>query len=156
MTPVLRPTSELAGIAWVQSIHGLTADVVATQLPDESQWLANGAVVLRVIGGSPAVYLPVAAPVFQLDFYASKEASDKPPWGRANLLAEQVRAGCHDQLNFSRVLNLSSNGKPCGTAVAEDATLLTEPRRGYADRADWALYTADLRLTWKTVSQIFA
>lgn len=156
MAPVLRPTSELAGIAWIQSIHGLTADVVAAQLPDEAQWLANGAIVLKVIGGSPDPYLPVAAPVFQLDFWASKEASDKPPWGRANLLAEQVRDGCLDRVNFSRPLALSANGKPCGTAVAEDATMLTVPRRGYGDRADWALYSADLRLTWKSVGQIFA
>ena len=156
MPVTLRPNSEQVAIAWLSTIPGGTADVVATTLPAPAQWIKNGAVILRVIGGSPAVYLPVASPVLQIDCYANKTGSGSPPWPKANLLAEQIRAACLDRHGMSRPLALSTGGVAYPLAVVENASMLTEPRRGYADKADYALYSFDLHLTWKTPGEVIA
>lgn len=145
----LRPNSEIVTIAWILSIESLQADVVATQLPaDNTQWAAYGAILAQVVGGIPDMDVPIARPVMQLDFVAVTPGSNKPPWFKANALAEQVRAACHDRPRVARMVTPYAGGQQYPAAKVLGAYLLTEPRRSYGDPGALARYTADLAIDW--------
>ena len=152
MPDVLLANDEIVGIAWISSIGGLQADGVATQLPGgvngEAQWAKYGFITVAVVGGSPGQEIPVRRPVFQVDCWANNVGSNKPPWWRANALAEQVRLGVYDRLRVHRGVTLTAGGKSYPPAAVLGAIMLTEPRRGYGDPGDYARYFFDLQLTW--------
>ena len=152
-TPILPllATSELVAMAWIGSIEGLSAGMVATQLPDVSQWAATGFITVAVVGGSPNIYLPVKKPVLQVDCWAVKPESVKPLWWRANLLAETIRYATLQRKGFNRILALTSGAGTYPAAVVQSAYLATEPRRIYSDPGAYARYQMDLALTWVTV-----
>ena len=155
MPDVLLANDEIVAIAWISSIGGLQADGVATQLPaSEASWNKYGFITVAVVGGSPGQEIPVRRPVFQVDCWANNPGSDKPPWWRANALAEQVRLGVYDRLRVHRGVQLSAGGKTYPPATVLGAVLLTEPRRGYGDPADYARYSCDLLLTWVPGAEI--
>ena len=149
MPDVLLANDEIVAIAWIFSIGGLQADGVATQLPaSEASWNRFGFITVAVVGGSPGQEIPVRRPVFQVDCWANNPGSDKPPWWRANALAEQVRLGVYDRLRVHRGVSLIGGGKTYPPAAVLGAIMLTEPRRGYGDPGDYARYFFDLMLTW--------
>jgi hypothetical protein len=151
----LLPNSELVAISWIQSIVGLTADVVSTQTPaDETQWQANGAITVQVIGGRPDADIPVAHPVVQLDFWAVNPGSNKVPWFKAAALGEQVRMAAYDRLRVCRIVTITSGGQVYPAARVLTAFLLTEPRRVYHDAGDYARYQADLAMSWHPVAPV--
>lgn len=144
-TPIL-PTNERVAEAWLASLPGLSQDMVGEQLPqDQSKWSTSGFVQVTTVGGSPALYVPVAKPVVQLDFWAVNPSSAKAPWGKANNLAEVVRKACYVLANNEVTLTLA--GK-FGPARVMSAYFITEPRRIYGDQADHARYSADLQMVW--------
>lgn len=146
----LRPTSELVAVSWLRGVTGLSSSMVATELPaDNSTWSASGFVQVMGVGGSPNIYVPVAQPVIQVDCWAVNPNSAKPPWGKANQLAELIRMGCLDHANVGRTLTDFP-------AAYNDARVLTaypisEPRRIRDDSADFAHYTMDLQFMWVEV-----
>jgi hypothetical protein len=151
----LLPNTELVAIAYIQSIPGLTADVVATQTPaDESQWQANGCITVQTIGGRPDADIPVAHPVVQLDFWAVSPGSNKPPWFKAAALAEQVRMAAYDRLRVCRIVTITAGGQVYPSARVLTAFLLTEPRRVYHDAGDYARYQGDLAMSWHPVAPV--
>jgi hypothetical protein len=145
----LIPSNELVAITWINTIPGLTLDSVGTQLPSgEESWATNGAVALKVAGGSPDIYLRVRKPVIQVDCWATVLNSDKLPWGTARRIAEKIRAATFDDANVSRVLSPSANGVDYQNCWVESAYLLTEPRDAYSDAGDYAGSSFDLMLWW--------
>lgn len=153
--PTLLATSELVAIAWLGSIPDLSTQMVATQLPaDESTWETTGFITVNVVGGSPDIYLPVKNPVLQVDCYANKRSSNKPPWWRANVLAETVRYATLQRTGINRLLTISAGGATYPKAVVQTAYLVTEPRRVYHDPGDYAIYTFDLAMGWQTVADV--
>jgi hypothetical protein len=145
-------TSELAGIAWIGSIPGLSTQMVATTLPaDDTTWAPTGFITLAVVGGSPDINLPVKRPVFQVDCWAVKPGSNKPPWWRANVIAETIRNATLRRTGINRLLAITAGGVPYPGATVLTAYLLTEPRRLYSDAADYARYAFDLAMAWTTV-----
>ena len=135
------PTTELVAVAWVKAATGFTG--VATDIPsDNSTWSASGFIQVQGVGGTPDTYLPVARPVVSLDFWAVSPNSSKPPWNKANALAEMVRAATYSP---GRPVTL-----PAAYAGARvmSAQLLTEPRRIRDDNADFAHFQADLQISW--------
>jgi hypothetical protein len=156
--PVTLPrlaTSELVAISWIGSISGLSTQIVATQLPaDDTSWSGTGFVTVAVIGGSPNVYLPVKKPVFQVDCYAVKPGSNKPPWWRANVLAETIRYATLQRTGFNRLLSLTAGNASYPSARVQNAYLLTEPRRRFGDLGDYAVYGFDLALEWITAADV--
>jgi hypothetical protein len=151
----LLPTSELICIAYLKSAPGVLADVIATQVPlDESQWAANGCITVAVVGGHPDPDIPVRNPMMQLDFFATNAGSAKIPWFKAADLAEQVWMATQNRQQIGRVVSISSGGKAYPPAKVLTAFWLTEPRRIYGDKGDWAHYSGDLALSWTITATI--
>lgn len=90
---LLLPTSELVAIAWLTGAPLVPADAVSTLVPrDESVWAATGLIQVRCIGGSPNPDVPSYHPVMSIDCWAVDPHSSRPPWRKANQLAEIVKA----------------------------------------------------------------
>jgi len=142
MPVILRATSELVAVAWLKGIVG---DIVATDLPkDDASWAETGFVQAGVVGGSASMYVPRRDPVISVDCWAVNTDSAKPPWGKANNLAETVQAGCYAS-DIQRDLVLP--GSFPGARVLSAYTV-SEPRRILSDPASYARYNLSLALHW--------
>lgn len=149
MPLLLRANTELVAVAWLQGVQGLSNAMVATTLPkDNASWTSTGFVTARTTGGQPGVHVPLRSPVVTVDTWAISPSSDKPPWGKANYLAELIDQGCRSG-HAQRAVTLPVNYP--GARVLS-AYLLSEPRRAYGDQGDYARYTADLAVHWVDLS----
>ena len=155
-------TSELVAIAWIGSIPAIVelagTQMVATTLPPDvnpdntpAAWLRTGFITVTVVGGSPDIYLPVKKPVIQVDCWAARPGSNRPPWWQANVIAETIRYATLQRTGFNRPLTLGANNVSYPGAVVMAAYFLTEWRRLYSDAADYARYQADMAMTWQTI-----
>lgn len=146
----LHANTDLVAVAWIRSIPGLVADGVATQLPpDETTWAENGFVVVPTqVGGSPHATMPLRRPVVQVETWGTVPGSDKLPWGIPSQLAEQIRFGTYDRASFSRLLTITAGGVTYPLARVLSAKMLTEPRRIWSDRGDYAGVMFNLMLQW--------
>lgn len=139
------PTNELVAVHWLKSIDGIPSNSVATELPaDNSTWAASGFVQVSVAGGSPDLYTPQNQPLLQIDCWAAKPNSEKPPWAKANNLAEIIKAAVYEKRYWGH-LALPPQYENCrvlGSVVA------SEPRKVLGDEARFACYTFDLQLFW--------
>lgn len=146
MTATLAPTTDLVAVAWLASVPGLSSGMVATKLPaDNSNWAAAGFVQIIAVGGTPELYVPVAAPVVGVSCWAVNPNSSKPPWGKANHLAELIRLATYDHQNVPRALSLPAN---FGHARVTAAYFVSEPKRIPGDPANYARFDVDLALRW--------
>jgi hypothetical protein len=152
----LHAPNDLVAQAWIRTIPGLTADGVAGQLPsDETSWAANGFVVVPMsVGGTPHDTIPVRRPVVQVETWATVPGSDKLPWGLANQLAEQIRFGTYDRVNFGRPLGISAGPVPYPSARVISARMMTEPHRVWSDAGDYAGFAFDLMLQWVQIGEV--
>jgi hypothetical protein len=150
----LHATNDLVAVAWLRTMPGLVADVVATQLPkEETKWAANGAVIVPLhVGGTPHSTMALRRPVVQVETWATVPNSDRLPWSIANQLAEQIRIGCLDRTVFSRLLPITAGTQTYPMARVLSARMLTEPRRTWSDQGDYAGYTFDLAFQWISAS----
>lgn len=139
------PTNELVAIHWAKTLPGLPSDQIGTTLPsDNTTWAASGFVQVQTAAGQPGVYLPYNAPVMQWTCWAHNPASGKPPWGKANALAEALKAATYGPAHYGGVAT---------PAAFEDARVmeahpLTEPRRVRGDDARYAAFTLDMQIFW--------
>lgn len=143
-----RPTSELVAVAWLKGLSGLN-NLVATDLPtDTTTWAASGFTQVLTVGGSPAIDFALARPVLSLDFWAVALDSGKPPWNKANQLAEIARMGLLDHASVGRLLVLPAayDNARCVTVFP-----LTEPRKVRSDEAQYARYSMDAEFHWVAV-----
>lgn len=152
MSTLLLPHGELVAVAWVKGIAGVPPSGVGTTLPgDNTTWAASGfAQVSGPVGGTPDMDVPLHRPVMQVDTWACNLGSAKPPWGKANQLAELIMAGCYgrgdDPEPAGRLVTLPP-GYQNARVLAAYAT--TQPRRNQiVDNARFARYTFDLQLHW--------
>lgn len=135
------PTGELVAVAWITNACGLLA---GTTLPrDETSWDSSGFVQVSAVGGSPGADTPIYNPVFSLDCWAVSPASNKPPWRRANQIAEIITAAGF-QRETSAAVHVSIPG--CMGALVADSYALTKPRRMPSDEARFARYQFDLSM----------
>jgi hypothetical protein len=142
------PTNELVVEAWLsQHVPGLVAAMVATSLPkDPTTWAESGFLQVQALpGGSPDVDIPVRHPVFQIDAWATRPGSSKPPWHLANRLIELVRNATESTAAYGRPVTMPPNY--LGARV-QAAYLISEPRRVTDDPAGYARFTADLAVDW--------
>lgn len=152
-------SDEYVAAAWIGSIPGLTPAMVGTQLPPDvnadgtvASWVSTGFVTVAVAGGNPDPLLPVNRAVMQVDCWATRPGSNKPPWPDAAVIAAAIRRATWDRYHIARPLSLSVNGVAYPTTVVQSAYLATGFRRLYDDAGDYARYQADLALTWVTVN----
>ncbi len=159
-------SDELVAVAWIASIDGFNASFVATQLPEPADakgqpasWVTTppyGFVTVSVVGGSEDPLLPIHRPVMQVDCWALRPGSGKPPWNTANRLASHIIAASRNGQATPRRLTISANGVDYPAATVQGAKALTSPRRILDDAGDFAHYSLDLWLQWITVSEVFA
>lgn len=148
--PPVVPTTDLVAVAWLRGVPGVPSTAVATTLPSNaSTWSASGFVQVTAVGGTSNPHLPVRSPVVGVDCWAVAPGSAKPPWGRANSLAEAVRAGTFGAAG--RMVTLSVGGL---RARVLEAYLLSEPRRITDDEGSYARYAFDLALHWVPASGV--
>lgn len=145
----INPNNELVAKAWLQGVPGVPPNSVATRLPrDNSTWAASGFVhIAGVVGGGSNRYYRLHEPILQLDFYATKPNSDKPPWNEANNLAQLVHDSTDDQDIVKRTLTLPAAYK---RAMVLEAYPMTEPTRR-PDPGSYAVYGFELAMHWVTV-----
>jgi hypothetical protein len=154
---------EIVTIAWIASIPGFSPDMVATQLPPSANkdgtpagWVVagKGFVTVAVAGGTPDPLLPVKRVVMQVDCWATRPGSNKPPWNVANALAMAIQFATWDRVTMSRRLTLGVRGQPYPMASVQGAAMMTAPRRILDDAGDFARYSFDLGLQWITLADI--
>lgn len=151
----IRPNSDLVIAAWVRAACGLPTNGVATTLPDQP-WPGDQFVQIMQVGGTPNPESPLRRPVATLNCYAVKPNSLKPPWGRANALAEQIwEATFVTRYHDDPACTLTM---PTGYGAARvlDVIALTEPRRLPADPSQYALYGLDIQVDWAPVDLVVA
>lgn len=143
------PTSDLVVVTWLKGLADL-GNRVATELPttDASSWAASGFTQVTTVGGAPSLDYPLANPVVSLDFWAYAPDSGRPPWNKANQVAEIVRRAMLDHTAVQRALTLP--------AAYNNARVITcyptiEPRRVRSDDAQFARFTMDAVFSWVEV-----
>lgn len=146
------PNNELVCKAWLHAIPGLAGVEVVTTFPTDEVAFPllqdRGIIQATVVSGTPDMYVPQNQPIFQLDCWAAKPNSEKPHWGKANQLAEVIKAAC--------VGRRGSWGRVALPAAFEDArvqvaNVTREPRRIVRDDARFGGYTLDVQLFWVRV-----
>lgn len=141
--PAVVATTEQVAVAWLRSL-GFNA---GTTLPrDLTGWQASGFVQVAASGGSSSIYVPMRSPVVRLDCWAANPTSGKPPWGRANAIAEAIRGACLNHPTFPVALTLV--GTPAPRARVHSAYLAGEPIRVLDDVGSYARYSFPLALWW--------
>lgn len=144
-----RPNNDVAAISWLKTLPGVPSNGVASSLPrDNSTWEASGFVTIQVISGQPDIYNPINRPVVQILCWANKANSEKPPWGRANNLAEEIKAACYGHPELYGYVQTPVH---FGDVRVLSCYLLSEPRRVLADEARFAVYEFELQMHWVAV-----
>lgn len=155
MSLPLRPNTDLVACAWIASVPGLSIEGVATTLPDAGLWPINGFVVVTGGVGGTMLDVPARNPVIQVDCYATRAGSNKPPWGRVSLLAETIRAETFQRERAVRDLELVAGAVTYPPVRVSGVRLVSEPRRMYGDPADWAHVQFDLQLLWTETEAVY-
>lgn len=148
---VAHANTDLVAVAFLKSVLGWSGGIAAgSDLPDAASWPADGFVqVTSGIGGSSSIYVPRKSPVVSVKCWArSGTNSRRPPWNRANALAERIRAACFDA--YSKPVGVTLPAGYPGAAV-RSAYLLTEPRRLPGDDSSYACFQFDMQLHWTEV-----
>lgn len=144
MTEALIPTAELVGVHWVRTVDGVNADLVNTTLPAKSDDFEQyGFIQVTGVGGVPNPYNYMQNSVLQLDFWAYKQHSNRPPWAKANQLAMLVKRGVEDD---ARRLSLPGTYLD---ALVRTVIVRTDPRR-IPDEA-FARYSMDVVMAWTDI-----
>lgn len=169
MSTLLLPNSELVASGWLAAIPGWSSAMVGTTLPRIGSsgplpsWVATGFATVQVVGGTPGALMASAEPVVSINLWAVNatqtggpagpvNVSNKPPWGDAAQLAEQIRQAAYTlDKGAGRSVAMAAPGY--AHAAVTGAQLLTEPRRLLADIAGYARYQMEIQLRWVAGSQ---
>jgi hypothetical protein len=156
MSGTLLPSNDMVAVAWLKTNVTYLDNQVATSLPKEyAGWAGKGFVVVNAFGGNTDNMLGVRKPVLSLTYYAKAAESGKPPWSKANQLAEQVRAlviPTGVPLATTRGgYRLNALGTNYKDALVQNIFWRSEPRRRPGDNADFAVYTNDVEIHWVVV-----
>lgn len=138
------PNNDLVAVAWAKLVPGVPSDQVNTTLPDdETTWATSGFVRVTVTGGTPADENALRAPVATFDCWANNPSSTKPPWGKANALAEALVAAHYNHLGGAVTMPSGY-----GNARVLSTILLSEPRRIPSDPSGFAHFQVDVQILW--------
>lgn len=142
---MLHPSSVQVFTAWLATLPGLSASMVATTLPkDPATWEANGFITATVAGGSMGVDVPLRDPLIQVDAWACKANTARPPWGKAHALAELVINSGWARGQRADVTYRDGYYPARVSAV----WAVSEPLPLYDDASSYARVRVDFRLTW--------
>lgn len=143
------PNSSLVAVAWLKTLPGVDSRYVATQLPPSNfTFGTSGFCVVTVVGGSPDAYLPEGHPVLQVDIYAIKEGSARPPWNACEDIAVAVTKACEGNGLFREELTLPGTYMPARVLQGQ---VIGEPKRAYGDGGSLAHIRVEIELHWTVV-----
>lgn len=156
MADLFPPTNAIVAAAWIgQRVVAVTPAMVATRLPREvADWAVTGFVQCTPITGVPDVDIPVRHPLVQVDAWAVKldaegNITNKPPVGKANVLAERVRIATESpSALYGRKVITPPQYED---AIVLSAYALTEPAEISDDPSGYARVSFDLALDWARV-----
>jgi hypothetical protein len=145
--PTLRPTIDVVAVALIRVLSAIPASRVDTTLPKDTAVWSDGFVQAVGISEQSGMYVPLHASVINVSCWATNIGSGKPPWGKANQLAEIIKVACLEHSNFPVTLDLSTLGD-YGPARVHSAYFITEPHRIPSDEGSYARYDGDLQIYW--------
>lgn len=154
-TPTLLPANpELVLQHWVATLPDFSDAMVATTLPqDNSTWAASGFITVGPVvgGGTFGDQGALRNPIVQVSAWAvpagttTASTSGRPPWYKAAELIERIRAGCFDEEQLRRQLDLGSRYRG---AFVSDIYPTGEPSRINGEPLPVARYDIDLTMLW--------
>jgi hypothetical protein len=137
-------TPEKVALGWGAAIFNTTM-VGATLPTDNTTWAASGFVTATISTGlGPHMYYRFDRPVISLQCWAVNPDTGRPPWGKAQNLAETIRVlGAYRNEPVAVTVPDSSEN-----ARVLSAYLVSEPRKVFGDLGDYAAYVVDVQLFW--------
>lgn len=141
----LHPVTDLVAVAYLRTVPELDPALISTTLPKDINAWADGFVQVVGIGGAPGIYVPLHASIVNVSCWAANMASGKPPWNKANQLAEHIKAECLNHI--PKTLDLTSFGDYAPARV-HTAFFVVGPRRVPSDEGSYARYDGDMQLNW--------
>lgn len=145
---ITRANHELVTVAWLKRVTGLAT--VNTTVPEDSgTWWSTGFLQPAVIKSETNRYYQLRSCIVVVHCWAARQdiTSQRPPWGQANDLAENVAAACFDPDLFQvDTLSLGVPGAPSVRVM--QAALIEDPMRAPNDDAHMAHYTTTVQLWW--------
>lgn len=148
-----RPNALIVAVAWVKGVDGIDATKVASSVPrDKSVWATTGFIqVGPIVGGTPDPHVRQRDSVVEISCHAVNPNSIKPPWGKANTLAELVIEGTYGERgggrNVSALLPSGYDGARVQTAYPT-----SEPREFDSPDNTVALYKFELTINWTVLT----
>lgn len=151
----MRPDSITVAGTWIRSLPDVPASKVNTTLPAVDQWVDTGFIqVYGVVGGTPHLDAPIHQPVVQVDAWAARLNSERPPWDKASALMDLVVGQCTgpERNSIMKDLVIGSN-----TVRVLWVYPISEPRKppqglDTGDPASFARLTVDLQFAWTILS----
>lgn len=137
-------TPEKVALGWAAAIFN--PSMVGQQLPeDNTTWAASGFVTASISPGlGPHMYYRFDRPVVSFQCWAVNADTGRPPWGRAQNLAETIRVqGTYANQPVSVTVEDASEN-----ARVLSSYLVSEPRKVFGDLGDYAAYVVDVQLFW--------
>jgi hypothetical protein len=150
---VEHPTATGTMIAWLSA----SVPAVASNLPEISSWpvlggTVRGFVTVPAVVGGTVHYAGVRVPVLQVEAWAAVPTSDRPQYGAAEQLAEDVLAAAA-ALNDGGPGVLVRQRAGYNQALVQAVAMATEPRRLDDPDTGYARYLMDLALAWVEVPE---
>lgn len=147
------PTATGTMIAWL----GTFAPAVASNLPEITSWpvlsgTVRGFVTVPTVAGGTVHYAGVRVPVLQVETWAGVPSSDRPQYGAAEQLAEDIVAAAN-ALNGTGSSVLVRQRAGYSQAMIQSVPFMTEPRRLDDPDTGYARYLMDLALAWVEVPE---
>ena len=139
--------TDLIAVAFLRTVPDLDPALISTTLPKDVAAWADGFVQVVGIGGAPGRYVPLHASIVNVSCWAANIDSGKPPWGKANQLAENIKAECLNHSAFPKTLILTSFGD-YAPARLHTVFFVNGPHRVPFDQGSYARYDGDLQLNW--------
>lgn len=137
--------------SWLRTISGIPANKINTVLPALDQWEDTGFVQINgTVGGTPHLDAPIRQPVVQVDTWACRRDSDKPPWDKASRLMELIMAACVGPVASSVMVPLHIGSDLVRLMSVYPVSEPHKPPQGLdtGDAASFARYTVDLQFIW--------
>ncbi len=144
------PHADLVIRAWILAIPGIPVNGVGTTLPGSpALFSTDGFVQVEIVGGTPNADVPQYNPVASIYTWAVDINSARPPWGKANQLAEIITGACYGNVDATtpvqRKVSLPDNYYDAEVSVAY---AITEPRPMHNDDARYAEFQFDMQFSY--------
>jgi hypothetical protein len=143
------PTATGTVITWLATFM----PAVAQNLPKVSSWpvlsdTVRGFVTVPAVVGGSGRDTPLRVPVMQVECWGAAIDSDRPHYGAAEQLAEDVVFEVYNDAAYPRTVTQRTG---YNAALIQSARLITEPRRLDDPDTGYARYVLDVELAWVEV-----